>query len=298
MTRIVADIGGTTARFALATLDGRHGPVTRFRVRDLGSFPEAVTAYITAFPDAATATEMAVAAAGPVEAEAVSLTNAPWRIAAREVSARLGGIRTRVFNDLEAVALAVPHLAGPDLEAVFPGHAPPGSKPMIALNVGTGLGAALAVPVARGWTALASEAGHMRFAAATRLELELLGHLESYEQVLSGPGVAALAADLEARLRAAGPSGREMDGDPGSFVELFSDLLGRLAGDLVLATGAWGGAYLCGGVLAAWGETVDPGRLHRTFCRKGAMTKRMRMVPVHRILCESPALIGLARAAL
>jgi len=81
-------------------------------------------------------------------------------------------------------------------------------------------------------------------------------------------------------------------------VALFSSLLGRIAGDLVLATGAWGGLYFCGGVLDSWDRWIDADRLLRHLRDKGPMEAAMAAVPVHRIAVANPALIGLAQASL
>lgn len=293
-SRLVADIGGTNARFALVGPDGLPDEPARFAVSDHASLAEAVTAFLHQRGQDAPPVEAAIAAAGPVVDGAVQLTNGAWRIDPRDVSAALGKASVRVFNDLEAVALALPHLAQHDIaDVAVPTQAPLG-LPRIAVNVGTGLGAAVSVPSGGSWLPLATEAGHMRFAAAHGWERELLAHLESYEEILSGPGVAAMRDAIDVRLC-------EMPaqaGAPATFVELFSDLLGRFAGDLVLATGAWGGVSLCGGVLADWAGNIDEARFLAEFRRKGAMTPRMAEVPVRRILHDAPALVGMARVPL
>lgn len=292
--RLVADIGGTNARFALVGPDGTPGEAARYTVADHATLSDAIAAFLRRYGQGAKPDEAAIAAAGPVVDGAVQLTNGAWRIDPREVSAALGKASVRIFNDLEAVALALPHLAGSDIADVSVAENRQERLPRVAVNVGTGLGAAVSVPAGDGWLPLATEAGHMRFAAAHGWERELLAHLESYEEILSGPGVAAMRDALDARLR-------EMPaqaGAPATFVELFSDLLGRFAGDVVLATGAWGGVSLCGGVLADWKANIDEGRFLTEFRRKGAMTPRMAEVPVRRILHDAPALVGMARVTL
>lgn len=292
-TRLVADIGGTNARFALVGPQGIPDEPARFAVSDHATLADAVRTFLRESGEGAPG-EAAIAAAGPVLDGAIQLTNGAWRVDPREVAEALGGARVRVFNDLEAVALALPHLTAADIAEVAVSVPVQAGLPRIAVNVGTGLGAAVSVPAGDGWLPLATEAGHMRFAAAHGWERELLAHLESYEEFLSGPGVAAMRDGIDARLR-------EMPaqaGAPANFVELFSDLLGRFAGDLVLATGAWGGVSLCGGVLTDWAGNVDEARFLTEFRRKGAMTPRMAEVPVSRILHDAPALIGMARVSL
>jgi glucokinase len=77
-------------------------------------------------------------------------------------------------------------------------------------------------------------------------------------------------------------------------VELFTAILGRIAGDLTLATAAWGGVYLCGSVATAWSAIADADRFRAEFTRKGPMRARMQQVPTAVIRRDIAALFGLA----
>ena len=77
-------------------------------------------------------------------------------------------------------------------------------------------------------------------------------------------------------------------------VELFTAILGRIAGDLALATCAWGGVYLCGSVATAWAEIADSERFRAQFTPKGPMRARMLKVPTAVIRRDIAALYGLA----
>ena len=67
-----------------------------------------------------------------------------------------------------------------------------------------------------------------------------------------------------------------------------------IAGDLTLATSAWGGVYLCGSVATAWAAIADVGRFRAEFVRKGPMRTRMLKVPTAVIRRDNAALFGLA----
>ena len=278
--RLVADIGGTNARFALADAEGAIAETAVLPVAGYATFADALAAYVArtgARFDAA-----AIAAAGPRDGDRIRLTNAAWTIDAAAALAA-GARSARVFNDLEAVALALPHLDADGAERLVAG-APAPTSPLLALNVGTGLGAALALPTAGGdWRALATEAGHMRFAPLTPEEAAFADEAHVYEDLLSGRGFQCQARRLP---------------DAAARRGVFSALLGRVAGDLVLATGAWGGVYFCGGVLGDWAANVDFQALHARFLDKGAMSARMGRVPLWRLTLEAPALVGLAHAPL
>jgi glucokinase len=301
--RLIADIGGTNARFALA------GPAGFTQVRVLpvaghDGFGAALDVYLAGgdegFVGDRTIGSVAIAAAGPRDGNAVSLTNAPWRIDGAAVSARLGGIPVRVLNDLEAVALCLPGLGSDDREVLTPGLIPgatEGPLPMLAANVGTGFGAAVAVPSLgrAGWTVLGTEAGHMSLAPLGPAEAALLASVRTVEDAFSGPGYARLfgaaTADDGESLRPGGPGD---DDAPAGARSAYSGIFGRVLGDLALATGAWGGVYLTGGVMSDFHRVIDVETMLAAFRDKDKMASRMERVPVFRITADQPAFRGLS----
>lgn len=267
--RLMADIGGTNARFALAesaeALEAHVLPV-----RDFARFEDALAVFLErcAVPLSAIGS-CAVAAAGPVSGGVVHLTNAPWVVDTTALTRRLG-CPVGVLNDLEAVACALPVLGARDIHMLRAGGAS-APAPMIAVNVGTGFGGAVAVPVRGAWYPLAAEPGHML----------LSGGPGTVEDLLSGPGLARAreqgGADIQAR---------------------FSAALGQVTRDLVLATGAWGGVRFCGGVLGAWDEVIDDDAFFEGFDTdpEGPMAPRLAGVSLARIIHPHPALLGLLNA--
>lgn len=292
--RLVADVGGTNARFALVRRQGEPEETANFRVADFPTFEQAAGAYLQSLgTDLPPLAGLAIAAAGPVRNGAVSLTNANWRMSVSNLSQHFGGIPVRLMNDLAAVALALPALGSADCIDVAAGTASAEPLPLLALNVGTGLGAAVAIPDRGGWIALPTEAGHMRFAATNRVEFALLEKIETVEQLIAGPGWQRFEAAAPSE-PAEGPGVAAANGR----AALYGSVLGRFAGDLVLATGAWGGVFLCGGALSGWERLVDERALIDSFRRHGAMSDLLAEVPVRRLVAEQPALIGLSRLPL
>lgn len=295
--RLIADVGGTNARFALAGPEGLAGTQV-LAVADYPDFSAALSAWSGAVRDefpGGGITSAAIAAAGPRDGDTIALTNAPWRITAGEVSRMLGGVPVRLLNDLEAVALGLPVLAAGDAEAITeprtgPEAAPDADAPlpMLAVNIGTGLGAAVAIPAEGRWIALATEAGHMSLTPATAAEDALLSAVRSAEDAFSGPGHVKLFGEGSG---AVGPLRAEEARDE---QRLYSRVLGRFLGDLVLATGSWGGVWLCGGVVADFDRNFERDEVLRAFRRKGAMAERMARVPIRRITLDAPALHALA----
>lgn len=300
--RLVADIGGTNVRFARAVGDDEPSALRSYRVAAHADFGSALDAYL-AETGAAGCAGAAIGAAGPVECGSVKLTNAPWTLEEATISHRLGGVRTRIVNDLEAVAHALPYLGANDLEAIGPAAVPDTRRPMLAVNVGTGFGAASLAPSPHGWMARASEPGHMSLQPASEDERQTLQGIGTIEELLSGRGVAALYARLS------GGSGQVASAESvmanarheamaARAVAIIGTVLGRVAGDLVLATGAWGGCLLCGSVATGWASTGDHAAFRAAFEHKGAMTGRMRGVYAGVIRRDNAALLGLARMPL
>ena len=311
--RLVADVGGTRSRFGVSDGPGRLSDVRVYETAARPSFAGTLAAYLADIgsdPAETWCREVHVAAAGPVDAGTVHLTNSTWQISATEISRAFGGIPVVLFNDLEAVGLLLPHLTPAGTKRIGPGAgATPGAALVgnrIAVNVGTGFGAATAVraPGQAGgtrWTIAAGEAGHMTLATTTPDEATALAFASSVEDVLSGAGVARLYEFLAGATNGHDTANAVFAGvtsDPiaTATVRILSSLLGRIAGDLVLATAAWDGVYLCGSVAQGWAGVGDATAFRAEFERKGAMSSRMALVPSLVITASEPALLGLSYA--
>lgn len=304
--RLVADVGGTNVRFACADEAGHLECVSSRPSDAYPSFAHALQSYLEETTGALDWSGCAIGAAGPVEGAKVTLTKrASWSIDAEEVSSVLAGAPVTIVNDLQAVAAALPYLQPEDVEMLGgPAISSSSKKPMLAVNVGTGFGASLVTPgTTKGaWRTHPSEAGHMTLTAATMDELELLGIFQpgsSIESVLSGSGLCRLYQHLSGNADAATAAEifahAERDPTAKKVVRATTNLLARVAGDLVLATGAWGGVYFCGSVASGWVQPADPKQFRFEFESKGAMQIRMKNVPSRLIVRRDVALFGLAR---
>jgi len=131
-SRLIADIGGTNARFALTSAGGPVGPTTVMQVRAHATFADALAAYVAA--TGSRFHEAALAAAGPRDGDAIRLTNAGWTIDPAGVRMVAPKAAVAVFNDLEAVAFALPHLRTDDVDVLAAGAPPavPAPRPLIS----------------------------------------------------------------------------------------------------------------------------------------------------------------------
>lgn len=305
--RLVADVGGTNVRFARARSGGRIEDVVEHESAAYERFGDALDDYLAGIGGSRSCAGALIGAAGPVENDEIRLTNGRWTIRRKDISRRLGGCAVRLFNDLQAVALSIPMLEPADLVTVIAGNADTGeAATRLAVNVGTGFGAATLIAGPRGWMSMASEAGHIALAATTAAEFALCQsthpRLQSIEDVLSGPGLEHLyghfrqQAGVAAALRHSREIFERLDSDTiaRQTADMFTALLARICGDLVLATAAWGGLYLFGSVIQGWHAHADIEAFRRHFAAKGKMSARMASVPVRLVTNHAAPLIGLA----
>ncbi|MEZ5740152.1 MAG: glucokinase [Burkholderiaceae bacterium] len=307
MMRVVADIGGTNARFARIGPDGLPAGQVRLAVADHADFASALEAAL-AMLGGPLPQQAVVAVAGPVHDGVCHLTNADWTIDRRVIAARLGSERVRVVNDFEAVALALPHLGPADITTLGPAEGPaadPRTAMKLALGPGTGLGVALHLGDAGG-ASVATEGGHVPLALADPGLLERLqavappGPLEA-EYFLSGPGLARLHRALHDRVLDEHQVTAAADaGEPAAqrTIALFLDLLAGFAASAALGAGALGGVYLAGGLVGEGRIRVDGARFRRTFNGEGRMAAWLARVPLHIITRADPAFLGLARVGM
>ncbi len=303
--RLVADIGGTNARFALVGQDGLPEAEQGLKVADHAGLVEAARVYLEGRP----VREAVIAVATPVEGDRVKLTNAHWEFSIEAARDALGLERLAVINDLAAQAVAVPRLAAEDLRQLGGGSALP-DRPIAVIGPGTGLGMALLMPAKGAWRAWPTEGGHTSFAPADDLEAELLavlrrrfGHV-SVERLLSGPGLVNLAQALAEvagdSIEIAAPAAVEARAADGSCahcaaaVRLFSAILGSVAGDLALTVLARGGVYVTGGLCSHLGDLFDAALFHERFVAKGRFEALLRQVPCFLVLRARIGLLGAA----
>ena len=312
--RLLADVGGTNARFAFQAAPG--APLTDVRVLPAAGFDrlqDAMRAYLSGVAPR-TVDAAAIAIANPVTGDAVRMTNHHWAFSQREVQAELGLRNLRVINDFTALALALPDLPPEDLRQVGGGAGQAGA-PRALVGAGTGLGVSGLLPDGHGgWLALEGEGGHVTLPAATareRLVMDGLarryGHA-SAERVCSGQGLLdtfellcaadnvalhgldSAAAVTDAALHHGQPQALEA-------LTMLCALLGSVAGNVALTLGARGGVYVGGGIVPRLGPWFDASPFRERFEDKGRFGDYLRDIPVWVITsAQSPALLGAARA--
>src|SRR5690349_2667754 len=135
---LLADVGGTNARFALLR-NGKIGPIVSVLVADHLQFDHAMAAFLARAEARNAVCGAVIAVAGPVENGRAAITNSGWAIDANALCGMFDLAQVRLLNDFEAVALSLPHLAPDDLVQIGGGERLT-QAPSVAVGAGTGLG--------------------------------------------------------------------------------------------------------------------------------------------------------------
>ena len=312
--RLLADVGGTNARFAWQA--GAGAPITDVRVlpcAEHATLQHAIQTYLSAL-GRGTPHAVAIAIANPITGDQIRMTNHHWSFSQAAVKAEFGFHTLRLLNDFTALALALPDLPAHELRQVGGGMAQPNAA-MGLVGAGTGLGVSGLLPNGfGGWVPLEGEGGHVTLPATTpreRLVMDGLirryGHasaervtcgqglLDTYLLLCEADGVSVGgvngAADVsDAALKAGHPQALEA-------LNLFCAMLGSVAGNLALTLGARGGVYVGGGIVPRLGSWFDASPFRERFETKGRFQPYLSALPVWVITsAQSPALMGAARA--
>jgi glucokinase len=316
---LLADVGGTNVRFALAD-PAAHPPllresIRRYRVADFLGFNEAARQYLHDID--ARPKRGVFAFAGPVVGDEIHITNHPWTIVLSQTRVALGLDEARAINDFSAMSLAVTLLGMADIAPI--GNASPlrigGSARQTFALVGPGTGLGVGALLVRDGhvDTLDSEGGHLSFAPRNDREIEILRRLQgrfgrvSNERLLCGAGLVNLHRVLceikGSEVATLEPKDITQRADEGSdascvqAVEVFCALLGAAAGDLVLAFGAWDGVYLTGGLTPHLLPWLQRGAFRQRFEDKGRFAGRLADVPTLAVLNEDTGLIGASAQA-
>ena len=312
---LIGDIGGTNARFALATPDrpGFHS-TQQLQCADFSTADDAISHFLATTgvgpPDA-----VCLAAAGPVVNGTVKITNNHWDISAAETRADFDVKDVLLLNDFEAIAYSIPLLTEDEVQSIgrHDHHALPQEDFRIAiLGPGTGLGVAGLYRRDNRLIPITGEGGHVGFAPETPLQIELLKVLSekfdrvSAERLIAGSGLVNIYDALTVirgehgeSLTAAAIFAQRSDGNVAAeAVDVFFELLGQVAGDLALTLGAVDGVYIAGGISKRYPEVLESSRFRSAFESKGRRRAFLERIPTRLITYDQPGLLGAAYGVL
>ena len=315
MELVVADIGGSHARFALADVENGQvtnlGDAVTFRTVEHASLQTAWTTFGDQL-GRALPRDAAIAVACPITGEMLKLTNNPWIIRPALIGGRLGLDRFTLINDFGAIGHAVvrvgrehlTHLCGPDIQL-------PEQGVISIVGPGSGLGVAHVLRRDGRNHVIECEGGHIDFAPVDEIEDIILARLRkryrrvSAERVVSGSGLANIYEGLAAI------EGRSVEpGDDKSLwtaaltgtdslavaaLDQFCLALGSFTGDIALAHGA-SAVVIAGGLGLRIAHLLPSSGFAGRFAAKGRFESRMAAVPVKVITHPQPGLFVAAAA--
>jgi glucokinase len=307
--RLLADIGGTFARFALEVAPGEFRHAASLRCAEHADFEAAIGSYLAGLPagDAARIEHAATAIAYPVEGDQVRMTNYHWQFSIEAMRQKLGLRTLVVVNDFTALAMALPRLSPSQRRQVGGGEAI--ERSVVGLiGAGSGLGVSGLIPAADGHVALGTEGGHTAFAPRDEREIAILRHAQrlfdhvSFERLLSGPGLELIHAALRERAGAAPEplsapeiTRRALTGlDPFCVetVDAFCAVLGTAASNLAVTLGAHGGIYIGSGIVPRLGTAFDRSSFRPRFEDKGRFSDYVKAIPTFVVTAEQATFVG------
>jgi glucokinase len=319
---IVADIGGTYARFAQVTEGAittrpelRH--ILTFNNDEFSGIEALIDTYLQSCRQYGSAPEVGhvcLAVAGPVDSDRVRLVNRDWSFSRSALTSALN-VRLHVLNDFSAQGWWLRDMDSSDVEWLRPPQSERDAGAsrhscMTVAGPGTGFGSAT---LTAGDEVLESEPGHCAFAPTDLHEARLLEALwqhfprVSVEHLLSGPGLAnlfmahsQLAGKAASYPEPAAIAGAARDKAHPDFVVAsavlrdFSAILGAVSGDIVLSFGSQEGFFLSGALIRKLDSLFDRSLFMQRFCDKGPFSGWISGVPVGILTAEHPGLLGCA----
>ena len=317
MELVAVDIGGTHARFAIATI-APDGTITLGEPDTLHTSDHA--SFQTAWQDfrqrqgGTLPPRVSLAIAGPVGGEVIRFTNNPWIIRPALMESKLDVEQWTIVNDFAAIGHAVArapdeqflHLTGPD-------HPLASEGTISILGPGTGLGVAHLWRSAGGdYRVTATEGGHIDFAPLDSIEDAILARLRkrhnrvSIERVVCGPAIVEIRATLAALEGRAVTEEDDVtlwtramadkDSLAAAALDRFCLSLGSVAGDIALAQGGFGGVVIAGGLGYRLRDHLPVSGFAERFRAKGRFAQLMSEIPVKLIVHPQPGLFGAAAA--
>ena len=305
---LIADIGATTTRCALIDDKGHELAPEIFENADFTGVAGALRVYLDHRRASDRPTRAALAVAAPILGDEIQMINIGWRFSQRELKDALGLKRLQIVNDFAAIAWALPQLKAPDL-AQLGGGTGVARSTLAALGPGSGLGVSALVPAGDTWAVMTGEGGHVSMPAATREEQEVVALLRerfdghcSAERVLSGPGLVNLYVALAELAGRGQPTVNPEDvthlarqGEPlaRKTLAMFFAMLGSVASNLAVTTGALGGVYIAGGIVPRLVEQIGKSEFRARFENKGRYREYLAAIPTYVITAPLPAFRGL-----
>jgi len=289
---LVADIGGTNTRVALAK--GKvvlTDTIRRYANKDFPGLETVLRQYISDEGDVDTKAAC-IAVAGPVRDGRASMTNLDWTIDEETVARATSAENVAILNDLQAQGHAVGHLEHDKVRNIIDGPQATDKSTKIVIGVGTGFNAA---PI--------FDTVNQRLVTPSCQFVSTAHGFPAVEDVLSGRGLERVYSFLAQK--GGSPSEKSAadimkacaDGSDAlapNAARIFARILGTVCGNLSLIHLPFGGVYLVGGVSRAFAPYLIQYGFGDAFRDKGRFAGFMANFAVNVIEDDYAALTGSA----
>ncbi len=307
---LVADIGGTNARFAIARTAGNESIVLtdfeKFTANDFNSFDETMNQFVEKIGHRPSLAVLAVA--GPINDGEVKFTNRSWRLRTNEIKEKCKISEVCLMNDFTAMAYSVTRVSNDSFIELKSGKAEP-NAPILVAGPGTGFGSCLLVGQDDKRTAIACEGGHSLFAPRTPLQhdvnrvLQMSNPNVSVERICGGGNldelVAAMAEVHGIEVPELTPQGiieNALEGDIfcRDLCQLRADVIVTSLANMALVGGARGGVVLSGGVARHLANFLSERETIANFDAVWPQGNFLQNIPVRLLVNPLAPLIGAA----
>jgi len=302
---LLADVGGTNARFVVLTTLRKginQKRVLTLKSKDFSDFFLLLLEALSFFKVEPRDTVACIAVAGPVFKRRTKLTNLGWEIDERKIKAKFPFKKLILVNDLFAGSASLAKLKKKDLKLVKEGRIDKGI--CVAIFCGTGLGVGVLVKE-KPLTLISTEAGHIFFQALDSFDLKFLDFIKekqkelSYEEVLSGRGLEHLYEFFHGE-RLSAPMitalAKKQDKRARQAVKAYFKYLGRFCSQLALCYLPLGGIYLSGGVINALIDFLFEKEYKSIFMENFLSSSKLNFLleelPIYAIGHPFPVLLG------
>ena len=308
MKLLVADIGGTNARFAYK--DDVSNELSNFsylKCTDFENIFDAIKYYQE--ENNLHIKNMSIAVASTTKHDAIKFTNNHWNFKQSEVFEYFKLDKLIFINDFVAQSLCFstfykdltidPSLNNKtalnnNLDIVRPGI-PIKKAPLLVTGPGTGLGVCTLLNLDGSSIAIEGEGGHSSFAPNSDIEVELLQFLRkkydhvSNERIVSGSGIEEIFKFILSRqgkqsskMKAPEIGEKALLGEQDALnsVKLMFSILGTIVSSVILINGAQGGVILSGGITPKLHRIFKESNFEKNLLNKGRRYNYIKDVPI------------------
>lgn len=314
---LVADIGGTKARFGIVELGDikDKNNKSRYKFKDqitlLCSQHENIASLIKSCCNSFQLNEpfdCCLAIAGSVQGDLGSVTQLNWYFSLQDTRNQFRMKSLTIINDFAALAYSIPFLPNKELISIYDSQVHDTAAPIAVIGPGTGFGTAILIPENNHWKVLPTAGGHASFAPSNAEEWFIKDYLlkhqhhVSIEDVLSGRGLRNIYQAIASKYHKTGPAHTPEDICSKGIsnedticreaIMRFLAILGNVAGDKALSFGAGGGVVIGGGITPALADLIPESDFLHNYHNKGIMTGYVKDIPVRMIVDRHAALSG------